>query len=174
MNKRGVFFLIDSLIAVTIIIVAVVIVLQFSQEPQENLNFELEIADSFMNSLSSTQLQDLEDPFVRKLIVSNISEPDTKAMIAVADLYRRNLSGELSLGYAQNLTQALTKILGEQKQYGFYYKINNTYILNKSFDKLQESKKRVTLSRITFFDYDDAGKQKIFGPVKTEVSIWVT
>ncbi len=173
MNKRGVFFLLDSLIGVSIIIVSIVLVFQFSQEPQEDLNSELQIAESFMNSLSSTQLQDMNDPYVNKLLQDNISQPEQTAMIAVADLYRREAAGELSFGYSQNLTKALTKLIIQDSQYGFYYKLNNTFIINKSMETMQDASKRVTLERMTFFGFNESGVQKMFGPVNTEVSLWV-
>ena len=174
MKKRGVFYLIDVLIAVSILITTIVLALQFTQDPEDNINSELNVLASFMDSITSTEVRDLQDSYVYELINQKVVEPDTPVYIAIADLYRRNVSGELSLSYAQNLTKNVTKLIQTKKQYGFYYMVNGTILYSKSFATINASKKRVTMQKMTFFSYKEADEVKLYGPISTNVSLWIS
>lgn len=174
MNKRGVFYLIDALVAVSIVIVTLVLALNFSEKHQEDLNFELDVLDSFMNALIKSQIHDIDNDYVQRLVGQRIIEPEATPFIAIADLYRRGQAGQLSPQYAENLTRELSKLVTHQNQYGFYYKINNTILYEKDMSKIAMSKKRVTLTKVTFFKYNDSGDTKLFGPTNTEASLWIT
>lgn len=174
MNKRGVFFLIDALVAIGILVVALILVLSLSAPTNAGIETELLVLDSFMTTLSTTRLQDLDNPSVNELINQSLLSPTTTALDGVAELYRKNMTGELSLEYARNLTRTLATTLQNQTRYGFYYVINDTMLYNQSFAQINDSSKRVTLNRMTFFSYRDGSTIELFGPVNTEVSLWIT
>ena len=101
MNKRGVFFLVDALIAVSIIIVAVVLLMNFADDPKDSIDDELGVLNSFMNTLTQTQIRDLNSPAAYTVISQGLVEQDVPVYIAIADLDRRAKLG-LSPEYARN------------------------------------------------------------------------
>ena len=172
MNKRGVFFLVDALVAVAILIVGLVLVLQYAEGPKKDIDSEVRILNSFLTTISSTQMQELDDNYAYHLINNSVVDPEVPVYIAIAQLYQIYKSGD-TLEYAVNLTKRVTKVFHNESQYGFYYKINETYIYNQSFSTLNASEKRVTLQKMTFFTYTESGQVNLFGPVTTEVSLWI-
>jgi hypothetical protein len=174
MQKRGVFYLIDAFIAVVILVVALVLIFNIPTHEEDDLNSEVLLLDSFSSSILKSEIQDINNNYTNGLIQQGMLEPNMPVFIAIADLNRRELSGELGFGYAYNVSQIATEILTTSGQYGLYYQINDTIIYNKSINTMNSSKKRVTLHKMTFFIYNKTGSVQLYGPVSTEVSLWIT
>lgn len=169
-KKRGYFFFIDAFIGGAILAITLIIILS-SNVKEQSTGQSFAIAEDFMSFVINTQIRDIDNNYTSTLINDgNITNLKVTINNQISEFYYRNTTGcTFCMEMAYNFTREF--IEGSiPSNYGVSYSVNNTIIYQRDADKLNTSKLVLASKKLSFFMINDT---KMFGPVVTEVRVWL-
>ena len=122
-NERGIFFSIDALIAISIILVVILIAFPIlkTTKPETQIHYDI------ITSLSSIKIGELDSPYVKSLIQQGIINDTNKSLIEqIGEFYVRDIT------LAQNLAKEALKDVKTNKNIGIWYGNKLIFSLNSS------------------------------------------
>jgi len=171
MNKRGAyFFVIDAMIAASIIFVSLMIIFaSYSLQPESNPT--LRMAEDYATFLMNTSIRQFQGDYVQLLINNNnITDQDNTLLEQLTEFYYLNSNGIDKSQIMANFTQEISQgIIPDQRSFAVY--LNNTLIYNRTSNaninttKLLLSTKKISFKRIN--------ETVIYGPIILDIRIWV-
>ncbi len=169
MNKKGYFFLVDSVIGVAIMIAALTYFYNIhSYEQPKNQLFML--TDNLMNFVSTTKIATLNNPYSDYLQNnSNITNTENTILEQVNEFDYREKNG---CGFCSNLSKAFLVNVTDgiiETQYNFRISLNNKTIYEKS--KFSETKSLLTLKTGKIV-YTFINGTILYGPSYAEIMVW--
>ncbi|MGV8086131.1 MAG: hypothetical protein ACP5N1_00735 [Candidatus Woesearchaeota archaeon] len=170
LKKRGYYFVIDALIGSTIIFLTLMVLLNGGTKPNK-IQYNYELAEEYSSFILQTQLQDLNNPYVNKLIIDGNINDTTLTIMEQVDLFYYNNQTVYAAGIIQNLTESLIS-----PKYGFSYYIlvgsNRTEIYTRTPSPINLDDARIVIAsnKITFLQINSS---TLFGPALTEIKIWL-
>nr|MCK4930400.1 hypothetical protein [Nanoarchaeota archaeon] len=170
MNKRGAyFFVIDSLIAGSIIFLSLIIIFTtHSLRPEAGPT--LRIVGDYTNFLINVKVREFQGDYVQSLVDDgNITDLDNTLLEQLTEFYYYNESGKDTTTIMANFIKEVSQgIIPEQRSFAVY--MNKTRIYNKTNTPLQEAGLVLNSKKISFKRINET---YIYGPVILEVKVWV-
>ena len=171
MNKRGAyFFVIDALIAASIIILSLIIIFT-SHAIIPEAGPTLRMVEDYTDFLINTRIREFQGDYVQSLVENgNITNQDNALLQQLTEFYYYNKSGirnttKIMWNFTKEISQG---IIPEQRSFAVY--LNKTLIYNRTNTLLQESSLVLNSKKISFKRINET---YIYGPVILEVKIWV-
>lgn len=169
MNKKGYFFIIDSVMGVAIMIAAVTYLYNIhSYEQPKNQLFML--TDNLMNFIATTKIATLNNPYSDYLQGNgNITNNENTILEQINEFFYREKNGciycrDISTAFLVNMTDGII-----ETQYNFKISLNNETIYEKS--KFSETKSLLTLKTGKIV-YTFINGTILYGPSYAEVVVW--
>ncbi|MFH1916650.1 MAG: hypothetical protein ABIJ21_05265 [Nanoarchaeota archaeon] len=170
MDKRGgYFFVLDVFIASSIIVLTLIIIFssRVNSPPPET---SYRTAEDFMTFLSVTEFRDISNQHKLNLTRAGFVNDTALSLLQVIALLdytgAKNTTG---FPYDQIFLESIIQGILPEK-YGYNYSVNGTAVLVKNPESYTGANLVLSAHRITFFRLN---AQEIYGPVITEVRIWV-
>ena len=165
-KKRGYYFVIDALIGSTIIFLTLMVLLNGGAK-QNKIQYNYEMAEEYNAFILTTQIQDLNNPYVNKLIADKNINDTTLTIMEQVDLFYYNND----ITHANEMIQNLTEPLISPK-YGFSYSIiNNTEIANTTTIIYSRAPININNANIVIsskkITYIQINSSTMFGPAMT-------
>ncbi len=165
MNKRGAyFFVIDALIASSIIFISLIIIFS-THTIRTETNPSLRLINEFTDYLINTDVREVSGNYIAELIENKtVINPDNSLLQQMTEFYYfkeniilKDFVGEISSG-----------IIPDHRSFAIY--INDSLIFNHSL--IPENKANLMLSskKISF---NRINQSVIYGPVIFEVKLWI-
>lgn len=178
-SKKAYFFILDAFIAATIIFVSLAIILN-SDVAVEQVAKDYTQPNEITNFLLDTKLEDIDNPYVKKLISDgNISNP-RNTIVQQVDLFYytaeyicsnpqcKSLNYNLSTNLLMNISEPLIP-----QKYGFEYVIidnNKNYtVYSRNILSKNKSDFKIVTKRISYVKYN---LTEIFMPHVVQFSVW--
>jgi len=169
LKKRGYYFVIDALIGSTIIFLTLMILLNGGiKSPKIQYNYEM--AEEYSSFILTTQLQDLNNPYVNELILNKNINDTTLTIMEQVDLFYYNNDTTHAGEMIKNLTESLVA-----SKYGFAYNIINesnytTPIYTRTPININDAQVVIASKKVSFIQINSS---TLFGPIMTEIKIWI-
>lgn len=171
MNKRGAyFFVIDALIAASIIFMSLMLIFNTHVSSPES-NPALRMVEDYTDFLVGTKIRELQAPYVQDLIDDgNITHLDNTILEQLTEFYYINESGardttNIMWAFVRNISQG---IISEQRSFSVF--VNQTIVYEEINSPLQQSRLVVNSKKIS---YKRINETYIYGPIMVEVKLWV-
>ncbi len=122
-NERGIFFSIDALIAISIILIVILIAFPIlkTTKPETQIHYDI------ITSLSTIKIGELDNAYVKSLIQQGIINDTNKTLIEqIGEFYVRDIT------LAQNLAKEALKDVKTNKNIGIWYGNKLVFSLNSS------------------------------------------
>ncbi len=170
MNKRGAyFFVIDALIAASIIFLTLIIIFAtHNLSPQDSPT--LRILDEYTEFLASTKIREYPGNYTRQLIDNhNITDLDNTLLEQLTEFHYYNQTGKPTKRFMTNLTSEITRgFIPTQRS--VLVRLGGDIIYNRSNKPMQESDLVLSSKRT---GYKRINQTYIYGPISLEVTVWV-
>ena len=165
--KKGYFFTLDAFMAISILVICVLLIFSVhSSEPQPVQS--IYISDDVMFFLSSTRVYELQNPFVRSLVLAGNITSDQNSLLEQAVIFAINDKKPQADAFLRNVTESLVP-----KKYGLMVRFyNNTEIYSNTLSQGTTAQNMSTLlvnSKRIMFGLDG---EKAWGPLIAEVRLW--
>ncbi|HJX06373.1 MAG TPA: hypothetical protein VJ461_06710 [Candidatus Nanoarchaeia archaeon] len=171
MNKRGAyFFVIDAMIASTIIIMSLIIIFS-SHTTRTESNPTVRMLGEYLSFISTTKVRNFQGSYVQNLTNDgNITNRDNTLLGQLTEFYYYNQTGfkNTSIIMANFLQEINKGAIPDYRSLAFY--INDTLIYQSQFITPDEAGLGLNMKKISFKRINDT---YIYGPVIVEVRVWV-
>lgn len=162
MQKRGYFFTIDAFVAILILVMGILLVLSIQNSRPYDTQ-ALFISQDLMTSLSSTNVRDINQPYINALRGNGtITNFDNSVMEQAAEFYVTN-QDDISREFIKS---ALSTIV--PSQYGYRVVINNEVLYNTSTPALDIN----VLTTSKTIVYGTLNRTILWGPYTVELTTW--
>jgi len=171
MNKRGAyFFVIDALIAASIIFVSLIIIFSTHSIVPES-NTALRMVEDYADFLANTRVRQFEGTYTQSLVQNgNITNLDNTLLEQLTEFYYYNASGIRDTTQIMwNFTEELSKGAVVRQNSVLVY-LNKSLIYNRTMTDMGKSNLLLSTKRISFKRINDT---YVYGPITLEVRIWV-
>ena len=173
-KKRGFFFIVDAVLAVSVLVVGIVLIsTSYVKSPQQDQVALL--SDDLINFLSSKKIKDLNNPYAgiggELWNDGNITNGDNTLLQQIGEFYSTSQLN-LSEKFIQNVSVG---VIPTQFRYEVWM---NSFILypktpsSEHMASRDNTKLLLTSKKITF-GIKDRSTDDIWGPYKAEVFIWL-
>lgn len=171
MNKRGAyFFVIDALIASSIIFMSLIIIFTtYNIQPESSP--ALRILGEYTNFMINTRVRDFQGVYVQSLLDDgNITRRDNTLLEQLTEFYYINKSKTKdTTTIMQNFIAEVSQgIIPEQRSFSVY--MNSSLLYSNANNPIEESNLVVTSKKISF---KRINQTYIYGPVIFEIKLWV-
>ena len=165
MNKRGAyFFVIDALIASSIIFISLIIIFSTHTYRIET-NPSLRLVNDYTNYLITSEVREISGHYTTELIENKtITHLDNSLLQQITefyyfeeDLFLRNFIKEISLS-----------IIPNQRSFAIY--INDTLAFNRTNTLEKDANLMLSSKKIAF---NRINQTMVFGPIIVEVKLWI-
>ena len=173
MNKRGYFFLLDSIIALGVLIIGGFLVFaSYTKAPsKEEPKF---LSETTMDFFADTKISDINNAYAgfngQLWQQGDITNDDNTLLQQIGEFYAKNQLGTAEK-FIGNLTENIIPV-----QYLFEFRMNNQllYPINPSQDHLNSKQSTAILipSRKIVHGYLNQETGDLFGPYAAEVLVW--
>jgi hypothetical protein len=172
MNKRGAyFFVIDALIAGSIIFITLLMIFgSYSILPESSPTIRM--IDDYTKFLISTKIRQFQGPFVEQLKADgNITNLDNTLLEQLTEFYYLNSTVPIDktammAGFVKEISKG---VISSQRGFALY--LNQSLIYNYTSSKpLEETAMLLSTQKIVFKRINES---YIYGPIILEVKIWV-
>ncbi len=136
MKRKGIFFSIDALIALAIIVLTMALAYPLLNEPKP----DKELQSDILETLSALEIGETTTPYAQALVAQGTVEPNKSVLEAIGDLYVSNLS------QAQLIAQEMLDSVTTKENIGIWY--GNTLLASHN-SSAYESAEKVETSRQT-------------------------
>lgn len=164
-GKKGIYFTVDAMIAVTVIFASLVLITKFTIHEKEGNGLSV-IAGDIAKVFSTTKVRELKNAYAGKLIANGTIQNANNTIFE--QLGEFSIAGQL--GFAQQFVANLSEEL-VQKQYGFMVLFDGQVMYNNNKTlkySLSSSKKMVSAVR----EDDATVTPASWGPRIAEVRVW--
>jgi len=162
MKKRGYFFIVDSMVALAVLTVGIVLIFSFFNiTPRTEQTYT--ISEDILNILQNNKIRDINNVHIDILRVNgNITETNKPVLEQLAEFYFRGQK-ELIPPFLHNVTEDLFP-----SEYNYMLSIDNVSVYNDSQLPMEGARYIVPARTITHGMY---GAQ-LYGPYSVEVLSW--
>lgn len=171
MNKRGAyFFVIDALIAGSIIFLSLIFIFTTHSTRLES-GPTLRVIEDYTAFLIKVKIREFQGAYIQSLVNDgNITDLDNTLLEQLTEFYYFNESGikdttNIMWNFIEEISQG---IVPEQRSFVVY--MNNTLLYERINNPLQESDLVLSSKKISFKRINET---YIYGPVILRVSVWV-
>jgi len=168
MNKRGAyFFVIDALIASSIILLSLIIIFTtYSLRPESSPT--LRMVDDYTDFLITTKVKDLGvKNFTEFVETYNITNQDNTLMEQLTEYYYHT-DKDTMWNFTREISKGAKGIIPEQRNFAVY--INHTLIYTRNSTPAQKADLMLSSKKLSF---KRINQTYVYGPVILEVKIWV-
>lgn len=175
MNKRGAyFFVIDALIAASVIFVSLIIIFTTHRMVPES-SPSVRMIEDYMDFLATTKVNQFQGEYVTSL---NITGSDNTLLEQLIEFYYYNTTGNDTSQRMWNFTQEISKgVIPDQRGLMVYIndRINNlnSLIYYHNNSPIEESSLALSSRKISFKKITNETGTFIYGPVILDVKVWV-
>jgi hypothetical protein len=166
MDKKGYFFIIDSLVAMLILGVGLTLLLS-AHEYRPPIEQPFTVSDDVINVLSYNKIEDINNNYAgpNSVLTRNGSITDiSKSLIEqMAEFYYLNNSAQIDK-FLKNITLNLIP-----EEYSYIIRINGTLVYNHSVREIESSRFVIPARTIVHGMHD---KTTLYGPYTVEVLSW--
>ncbi len=171
MNKRGAyFFVIDAMIASSIIILGLIIIFT-THNIRPETSPTLRIVGEYTDFLISTKIREFQGTYVESLVNdSNITNLDNTLLEQLTEFYFLNQTGPKDKTVIMNnyIQEISTGIIPRQRSFEVY--MNRSLLYANSNTPVEEAELVINSKKLSFKRINDT---YIYGPVVLEVKVWV-
>lgn len=166
-QKKGSFFLVDAFIGLSVLVLAVVIINNFSvQEPTTRQGYST--LQDYLDFLHSTEVRDYNNGYMEKSIREGyVTNLDDTLFVQIARFH--SMQGPTFNGdeNATKLVENTRKIL--PARYKLNYIIGGTRLTSDDLSTQDDASVLLVSKKIAFFIQEDG---TMYGPETVEVTIW--
>ncbi|MFW5746482.1 MAG: hypothetical protein ACOCWQ_02945 [Nanoarchaeota archaeon] len=165
-NKRGIFFVIDVILAVSVLVVGLVLVFSSFIETPTYVQSQA-LSSTVMNYFASTRINQVNVPYINQLVIQgNITDPRDNIVTVLGSYYHRGDNSTMHT-IISNVTTHGDLII---RPFSLAMLINDTVIYNTTgIDTITDDNIVVPSKRI-IMGLDENGT--IWGPYTAEVWVW--
>ncbi len=162
MNKSGYFFLIDSLVAIGVLTVGIVLILSYVERtPRTEQPYT--VSEDILNLLQKNRVRDINNNYIDLLRADgNITDTAKPLMEQIAEFYYRG-EQDLISPFLRNITRQLIP-----SEYNYVLNIDNTTVHNVSRMSILDARYVTPARAVVHGLY----KSELYGPYSVEVISW--
>lgn len=137
LTKRGIFFSVDAIIAIMIILLTILLAYPFLNEPKP----QTELQSDILNSLSSLKISEFDNIYAQSLIAQGaITETNKSVLEAIGELYVKNIT------QARALAEEVLISLNTKENVGIWY--GNSLMASQNVSPYETAQKVETSRQI--------------------------
>jgi len=164
MGKKGYFFIIDAFIASTIIVIALMLIIN-SDERVPTIQNKYFLAEEFATFIINTNIEDMNNPVVNNWISAGFIKNSKNSLLEQITEFHFNTNDTL----ATNLISIIANGTVSDKN-GFSYMIDTTTLYSRNATHpLEDSKLIVTSKKIVYWEKNST---TLYGPAIVEIKVW--
>lgn len=175
MNKRGAyFFVIDALIAASVIFVSLIIIFTtHSRVPEASPS--LRMIEDYVDFLTNTKVNQFQGEYVTSL---NITGSDNTLLEQIIEFYYYNTTGNDTSQIMWNFTWEISKgVIPDQRGLMFYINDTanhyNSLIYYRNHSPIEESSLVLSSRKLGFKKITNQTSTFIYGPIIINIKVWV-
>lgn len=166
--------MVDAIIALFVLTLGVSLILAFYYRTPPTQGIAT-LSQDFMDTLSKTKLNDIDDPLFAPtssiIINGNITHRDNSVLQQLAEFYYRTTTTPpfLSCTFCANLTNTtLYHAVPIENKYNYILMIDDTLVFTKNSTSMDDARLLLPARKIVHGEYRD----QLYGPYLVEVYVW--